>query len=92
MTATLNFFRACDSGSVATFVVVYNALFVLGYDDFNNIRHAPIVPGTYPLIWLPLAAFTLSSPALSLLLGESYAPSVVDDRGQPSTIVDKFDP
>eukprot|EP00977_Amphora_coffeiformis_P016038 scaffold4855_cov195-Amphora_coffeaeformis.AAC.23 len=58
-------------GGVATFVIVYNALCVVGYDDLMLQHHdALAAPGSYPLMWLPLAGFTLSSPALSLLLGE----------------------
>jgi len=54
--------------SVATFLVGWNALFVAGLDDFAGVHHAPLIPLNVPLLKLPLEPFTLSSPALSLLL------------------------
>jgi hypothetical protein len=53
---------------VATFLCLYNALLVTGYDDFNGIHHDPFGQGFY-VFKLPSIFFTLTSPALSLLLG-----------------------
>jgi hypothetical protein len=59
-------------GAVATTVVLWNCLFVTGYEDFSLVHHEPIIsPATFPLVKLPLEPFSLSSPALSLLLGKS---------------------
>jgi hypothetical protein len=55
---------------VATFLCLYNALLVNGYDDFSGIHHDPLGPGFY-VFSLPSIFFTLTSPALSLLLGKS---------------------
>jgi ion channel-forming bestrophin family protein len=57
---------------VATFICAYNALLVKGYDDFAGIHHDPLVQGFY-VFSLPGVFFTLTSPALSLLLG-TYSP------------------
>jgi ion channel-forming bestrophin family protein len=57
-------------GAIATTVVLWNALFVAGYDDFSMVHHAPILDANLPLLKLPGEPFTLSSPALSLLLGK----------------------
>lgn len=56
---------------IATAIVVYNALFVAGFDDFAGIHHAALGnnSGNLPLWSLPVEPFTLSMPALSLLLG-----------------------
>ena len=56
--------------AVATFICVFNALCVTGYDDFSNIHHDPLVNLGLPVLSLPAMFFTLSSPALSLLLGK----------------------
>lgn len=56
------------TGSVATFMCVYNALLVNGFDDFAGLHHDPLVQGFYVLA-LPGVFFALTSPALSLLLG-----------------------
>jgi hypothetical protein len=53
----------------ATFLCLYNALLVAGYDDFNGIHHDPFGQGFY-VFKLPSIFFTLTSPALSLLLGK----------------------
>ena len=54
---------------IATFVCVYN-LIVGGYTDFAGVEHSAIIQSTFlPKIGLPLAAFTLTSPSLGLLLG-----------------------
>jgi hypothetical protein len=53
--------------SVATFVCLYNALLVIGYEDFSGIHHDPLLQDFYELS-LPSVLFTLTSPALSLLL------------------------
>jgi ion channel-forming bestrophin family protein len=55
--------------AIATIVVVYNAL-VGGYTDLMGVQHAALVESMWtPLLTLPLAPFTLSSPSLGLLLG-----------------------
>ena len=56
--------------SVATFVVVWNCLFG-EYQDLQSVTHVGMLKEMYPtvpLMQLPLAAFTLSSPSLGLLL------------------------
>ena len=55
-------------GGVATFVVVYNAVLVTGWQDFSLLHHDALSTD-FPLMFLPLTGFTLSSSALSLLLG-----------------------
>jgi hypothetical protein len=55
--------------AVATFICAFNALCVTGYDDFSNIHHDPLIQMGLPVLSLPSMFFTLSSPALSLLLG-----------------------
>jgi hypothetical protein len=57
--------------AVATFICVFNALCVTGYDDFSNIHHDPLIQMGLPVLSLPSMFFTLSSPALSLLLGNN---------------------
>jgi hypothetical protein len=54
--------------AIATFICVYNALLVNGYDDFSGIHHDPLVQGFY-VFSIPTAFFSVTSPALSLLLG-----------------------
>lgn len=56
-------------GGAATFLCLYNALLVTGYDDFSGIHHDPFGQGFY-VFKLPSIFFTLTSPALSLLLGK----------------------
>lgn len=56
-------------GGAATFLCLYNALLVNGYDDFSGIHHDPFGQGFY-VFKLPSIFFTLTSPALSLLLGK----------------------
>ena len=51
----------------ASFVVMFNAI-TAGYTDFSGIDHAGLLPSFK--IGLPLAAFTLTSPSLGLLLGK----------------------
>jgi len=56
--------------AIATFVVLYNCA-VGGYADFEGIKHDALISSQWlPLLGLPLAPFTLSSPSLGLLLGE----------------------
>ena len=55
--------------ATATFVVFWNSLLGEGYSDFSGVHHDPLVHGL-PLMELPITPFTLSSPALGLLLGE----------------------
>jgi hypothetical protein len=54
--------------AVATAVCAYNALFAAGWDDLAGVRHEPLV-NFLPVLAVPTAFFTLSSPSLSLLLG-----------------------
>jgi ion channel-forming bestrophin family protein len=55
---------------VAGFICVFNALLATGYDDFSGVHHDPLVGNIgVPILSLPSMFFTLSSPALSLLLG-----------------------
>jgi hypothetical protein len=59
--------------SVAVFICAYNSLFVDGYDDFTGAHHAAIYTSQFlPILKMPADFFTLSSPALSLLLGKFY--------------------
>jgi ion channel-forming bestrophin family protein len=54
---------------VAAFVVLYNGL-VGGFQDLSGNTMDPIIQASFlPIIGLPLAPFTLSSPSLGLLLG-----------------------
>lgn len=57
--------------AMSLLVCSYNALFVDGWQDLNGIMHDPfyIIPGILPpLASLPTEPFSLSSPALGLLL------------------------
>jgi putative membrane protein len=57
--------------SIATFICVYNAI-TGGFTDFDGVKHAALIQNVWaPLLGLPLAPFTLSSPSLGLLLGQS---------------------
>lgn len=84
-------FSTLDSGGVATFVVVFNALLVTGWEDFRWVHHDPLVRG-YPLLYLPLAGFTLTSPALGLLLGRLPFPNTVDNGRASDWYADKSHP
>ena len=54
---------------IATFIVIFNCL-VGGYADFEGVKHDALITSQWlPLLGLPLAPFTLSSPSLGLLLG-----------------------
>jgi ion channel-forming bestrophin family protein len=54
---------------IATFIVLYNAM-VGGYQDWEGVKHAALISSIWtPMLTLPLAPFTLSSPSLGLLLG-----------------------
>jgi hypothetical protein len=54
---------------IATFIVLYNAM-VGGYQDWDGVKHAALISSVWtPMLTLPLAPFTLSSPSLGLLLG-----------------------
>ena len=57
------------TSSVATFICVFNALVAAGFDDFAGVHHDPLINIGLPVLSLPAQFFTLSSPALSLLLG-----------------------
>lgn len=59
------------TSSVATFICVFNALLVVGFDDFAGVHHDALINIGLPELKLPAMFFTLSSPALSLLLGMS---------------------
>jgi hypothetical protein len=55
--------------SIAAFVVFWNMLFG-EYQDLQSVTHnGPFHDSVIPILALPLAPFTLSSPALGLLLG-----------------------
>lgn len=59
---------------IATFVCVYN-LVVGGYTDFAGVNHEALVSASFlPKLGLPMAAFTLTSPSLGLLLGRLSHP------------------
>jgi putative membrane protein len=55
---------------ISAFIVVWNALLVAGFDGFGGVHHNPIFDTSdlIPLLKLPADPFTLSSPALGLLL------------------------
>jgi hypothetical protein len=55
--------------AVSTFICIFNALCVTGYEDFSYVHHDPLINIGLPVLSLPSMFFTLSSPALSLLLG-----------------------
>ena len=63
---------ATEIGTVAGLglaICIYNALLVSGYQDFAGNMHDPLdLPWTPPLASLPMEPFSLSSPALGLLL------------------------
>jgi hypothetical protein len=55
---------------IAAFVCLWNGL-VNGFTDLDGVKHAAILTSNLlPLLSLPLAPFTLSSPSLGLLLGK----------------------
>jgi hypothetical protein len=57
---------------IATFIFLYNLL-TGGYTDLVGVQHAAIISADWlPKLGLPLAAFTLTSPSLGLLLGTSH--------------------
>ncbi len=56
--------------SVATFICAWNIIFG-DYQDISGAVHAgPLKDSIIPILALPLAPFTLSSPSLGLLLGK----------------------
>ena len=57
--------------AVATAIVGWNCVFG-DYQDLSGVTHAGPLKDTLPILALPLAPFTLSSPSLGLLLGETY--------------------
>jgi ion channel-forming bestrophin family protein len=57
--------------ATAIFVVAWNLL-TGGYNDFQGVHHDAILKNIANLE-LPIAPFTLSSPALGLLLGEYFS-------------------
>jgi hypothetical protein len=54
---------------VAVIVCLYNVLGVVGFDDFQGVHHGALLPNGWPILKFPPAFFTLTSPALALLLG-----------------------
>ena len=57
--------------TIASFIVVWNMIFG-EYQDLMSITHNGILHDSIiPVLALPLAPFTLSSPSLGLLLGKS---------------------
>jgi putative membrane protein len=57
---------------IATFICLYNAL-TSGYTDWEGVKQAAVYSSEWlPTLGLPLAPFTLSTPALGLLLGASF--------------------
>jgi putative membrane protein len=55
---------------IATFICLYNAI-TGGVTDFEGVKHAALIQSVWaPVVGLPLAPFTLSSPSLGLLLGQ----------------------
>jgi len=60
--------EVASTTSIATLVFLWNILTV-GYDDWNQIHHLPLINSYYvPGVTLPMAAFTLASGSLGLLL------------------------
>ena len=56
--------------AIATFVIFWNCLFGQ-YEDLHNVVHnGPFHDSLIPVLVLPLAPFTISSPSLGLLLGK----------------------
>ena len=69
--------------SIALFIVLYNTIFVEGYDDFAGIHHDPVLAAfmvSLPLMKIPGDFFSLCTPSLALLLGTLcvYVCSIVD--------------
>ena len=63
--------------AVATMLVLYNAA-VGGYQDLEGVKHAALISSQFlPTLSLPLAAFTLTSPSLGLLLGMFSFPLLI---------------
>jgi len=54
--------------AIATSICLWNALASTGYVDLNGIFWSPVVYEPLPAVSLPVMPFTLTSPALSLLL------------------------
>lgn len=55
--------------SVSSFICCYNTFLVQGYQDFSGVQHPALFPDiAFPLMSLPMQAFTLSTGALGLLL------------------------
>uniref|UniRef100_A0A7S4UXZ8 Bestrophin homolog n=1 Tax=Ditylum brightwellii TaxID=49249 RepID=A0A7S4UXZ8_9STRA len=52
---------------LSTMVIVWNSLLSGGWVDFSGVGHDPLIEGL-PMIELPMNVFTLSSPALGLML------------------------
>lgn len=67
---------------VAAFVILYNGL-VGGFQDWSGNTLDPLLQASFlPVIGLPLAPFTLSSPSLGLLLSK-YKGYPNDQRTRP---------
>lgn len=54
--------------SIASFICIYNAIFIAGYDDFAGFHHPPVFDTILPVLKLPSEPFTFASPSLGLLL------------------------
>jgi ion channel-forming bestrophin family protein len=59
--------KLCLVALTATFVCMWNAFLVTGYQDLQGVHHEAFVQNVR-LLCLPIEPFTLSSPALGLLL------------------------
>ena len=58
--------------AIAAVVCLWNGL-IGGFTDLDGVKHAAILSSSLlPLLSLPLAPFTLSSPSLGLLLGKKF--------------------
>jgi hypothetical protein len=55
--------------AIAAMIVLYNGV-TGGFTDLDGVKHAALISSVWaPVLSLPLAPFTLSSPSLGLLLG-----------------------
>jgi hypothetical protein len=60
--------------SIASFICLYNALCVIGFTDWDGVKHLPLVASRFlPILKMPMDFFTLSTPALALLLGTFHS-------------------
>ena len=54
--------------AIAAFCCLYNVLVIDGWTDLSGVQYAPLSE-SLPKLIIPMTAFTLTSPALGLLLG-----------------------